>query len=174
MTPKSRVDRLVVEEAGDELLVYDLDHDEAHCLSAIAAAVWRNCDGEQDVAALAEHLPDSARGQAEIVVQALDELRDKRLLVDNDDSPLRITKRWSRRQFVVRAGAASAALSAPLVVSVSAAQAVTLCGTCGTGAGCTSGGNCGSGLTCCASTTTPVNNACKCVATSKGCAVSQC
>src|SRR4051794_40480071 len=44
--PLARKSELVVEELGDELLVYDLTRNEAHSLGALAARVWRACDGE--------------------------------------------------------------------------------------------------------------------------------
>ena len=44
--PLARSEELVIEELGDELLVYDERTQRAHCLSATAARVWRACDGK--------------------------------------------------------------------------------------------------------------------------------
>jgi hypothetical protein len=46
----------VVEELDDELLVYDLRGDHAHCLNQTAALIWRRCDGRTDRARLTAEL----------------------------------------------------------------------------------------------------------------------
>lgn len=48
--PISRQKRLVIQELPDEVLIYDLDRDKAHCLNQAAAFVWRQCDGRTTVA----------------------------------------------------------------------------------------------------------------------------
>src|SRR4051794_25272966 len=52
LRPIARSEDLVIEEVGDELLVYDLSNDGAHCLGAAAARVWRACDGKTAAASL--------------------------------------------------------------------------------------------------------------------------
>jgi DNA-binding transcriptional LysR family regulator len=52
--PRARRDGLLEETLDEELLLYDQDSHTAHCLSPIAACVWRHCDGERDVTELAE------------------------------------------------------------------------------------------------------------------------
>ena len=47
--PRARKEGLLEEAVGEELLLYDQDSHTAHCLSPIAACVWRHCDGERDV-----------------------------------------------------------------------------------------------------------------------------
>src|SRR5439155_26168802 len=49
MLPLARREALRVEELSDELMVYDVDRHKAHCLSPIAAMVWRDCDGRKTV-----------------------------------------------------------------------------------------------------------------------------
>jgi hypothetical protein len=44
--PLARSRGLKIEEVDDDLIVYDLDQQRAHTLHAIAAAVWRRCDGQ--------------------------------------------------------------------------------------------------------------------------------
>src|SRR3954451_15298927 len=171
--PKARADKLVTEQVGDELLVYDLETDEAHCLSATAALVWRHCDGATTVSTVAESLPDDdATGRLALVEQALAQLRSRRLL---DEPSLQSGNGgWSRRQFVVRVGAAGAAATgASLITSISAsAQAgcKTQCQVCGTGTNCTaSNGSCCSGLLCCPGGVGPSNCRCKCVTVAGAC-----
>ena len=48
--PLARSEGLLVEELGDETLVYDRESHEAHCLNRSAALVWRHCDGTTTVA----------------------------------------------------------------------------------------------------------------------------
>jgi hypothetical protein len=44
---------LLLEPIGDELVVYDAERKEAHCLKGLGAFVFSNCDGETDPAVLA-------------------------------------------------------------------------------------------------------------------------
>jgi hypothetical protein len=56
--PLARSRGLKIEEIDDDLIVYDLEQQRAHSLHAIAAAVWRRCDGQTPV-------EDIARAAAE-------------------------------------------------------------------------------------------------------------
>ncbi len=47
--PVARKENLVIQEMPDEVLVYDLDTNKAHCLNQTAAFVWRACDGTKSV-----------------------------------------------------------------------------------------------------------------------------
>ncbi|MDX6676285.1 MAG: hypothetical protein QOE31_337 [Solirubrobacteraceae bacterium] len=109
--PLARSQGLVIEELGDELLVYDLDVDRAHCLGATAARVWRRCDGRTRSAEIADELGLGA----DELLRALDELDRCKLLI----APAIEDGGLSRRDFglrVVKAGALAA--SVPLVVSI--------------------------------------------------------
>jgi hypothetical protein len=116
--PRARKDGLLEETVGEELLLYDRDSHTAHCLSPLAACVWRHCDGERDVTKLAE-----LTGVSEsLVADALRELREKDLLAA-EPAPMQSTlPGLSRREAIGRAaryGAAAAAGS--LIVSATAA-----------------------------------------------------
>jgi hypothetical protein len=121
--PRARSEDLVVEELGDELLVYDLTTNEAHALGAIAARVWRACDGKTDRDAVAVELGLDGT----TVTRALDELRGCRLL--DEDSEL--GPGISRRDLSVKVAKVGGAVAAtPLIVSLAAplpatAQTVT-------------------------------------------------
>ena len=54
--PIARKNGLVVQEVPDEVLVYDLDTNKAHCLNKTAAAVWQSCDGKTSVPEIAKFL----------------------------------------------------------------------------------------------------------------------
>lgn len=109
--PRARSDDLVVEELGDELLVYDLTNDRAHSLSATAARVWRACDGSttvEDLGAGHDLDPDTVR-------RSLDELGTCALL----DSGIPSNGGATRRELTLRVAKVGAvAAAAPLIVSV--------------------------------------------------------
>jgi hypothetical protein len=116
--PQARQDGLLEEMVGEELLLYDQDSHTAHCLSPIAACVWRHCDGEHDLTGLAELAGASER----LVADALDELRDKDLL-DAEPKLMQSTiPGESRREAIVRVGRYGAAAAAgSMIVSATAA-----------------------------------------------------
>src|SRR5829696_3089212 len=72
--PAARSEHLVVEELGDELLVYDLQLNRAHSLGDSAARVWRACDGKTMV----DSLCAKTDLDADTVARALSELRECR------------------------------------------------------------------------------------------------
>ena len=117
--PLARSKELVVEELGEELLVYDQRVDRAHNLSPAVARVWSRCDGSTP----AEGLSAQLGLDAETVGRALAELDSCDLLEAAGEGT-------TRREVTVRmakVGAAAAAI--PLIASVAAprpAQAVTL------------------------------------------------
>jgi len=116
--PRARQDGLLEEAVGEELLLYDRDSHTAHCLSPIAACVWRHCDGERDIAALAR----LAGASESLVADALYELREKDLL----DAEPRLMQSTipgiSRREAIGRAARYGAAATAgSLIVSAAAA-----------------------------------------------------
>jgi hypothetical protein len=139
--PLARSDALIIEELGDEVLVYDSNSDMAHCLSPDAARVWRLCDGQT----LIDSLPAQADLSAERVVAALRELERIELL---EQGPTLSADGHTRRDFglrVAKVGVAAAAV--PMIVSVAApapamAASIAFCaqfssGNCGTATGCT-------------------------------------
>jgi hypothetical protein len=142
--PLARSTDLIVEELGDEVLVYDTNADRAHSLSPDAAKVWRACDG----GASAEELSAKLGLDADTVARALDELRGCDLL---EESPTLapVNEGSTRREATVKmAKVGAAVVAAPLIVSVAAptAQAavtVAFCaqfssGNCGASSGCSS------------------------------------
>jgi hypothetical protein len=135
--PRARTEGLIVRRLDDELLVYDLEAHEAHCLNRPAAAVWDGCDGTRTVPELAELM-----GDENIVLAALAELGRRGLLAPAQTRTW--TPRLTRRQLVRRLGVA-AALSVPVITSLTAPTAAQA-------ASCTpNGGTCGGvlDLACC-------------------------
>ena len=116
--PRAREEGLLEETAGEELLLYDQDSHIAHCLSPIAARVWRLCDGELDVTELAQ----LAGASESLVADALRELREKNLLDAEPQLTQSTLPGISRREAIsrgVRYGAAATAV--PLIISATAA-----------------------------------------------------
>ncbi|HTD10293.1 MAG TPA: PqqD family protein [Solirubrobacteraceae bacterium] len=116
--PRARQNGLLEETVGEELLLYDQGSHTAHCLSPVAACVWRRCDGEHDVTELAELVGASKS----LVADALHELREKGLFVAEPEPMQDTVAGVSRREVIVRGaryGAAAAAV--PLIVSATAA-----------------------------------------------------
>ncbi len=130
--PIARRNDLVVEKLPDEVLVYDLKTDKAHCLNQTAALIWESCDGKKtvsDIAASLQHelkLPVSRQ----MVTLGLEELSSFGLLNEEATTPPKV--RLSRRRLIQNLGL-SAALALPLIVSISApaaAQAGSTTDTC--------------------------------------------
>jgi hypothetical protein len=116
--PRARRDGLLEETVGEELLLYDQESHTAHCLSPIAALVWRYCDGEHDATQLAE----LAGASESLVADALHELREKDLLVAEPELMQSTVPGESRREAIVRvARYGAAAAGASLIVSATAA-----------------------------------------------------
>jgi hypothetical protein len=122
--PKARRNQLVRKELGREMLVYDRNSDEAHCLNATAARVWAHCDGRTTVAEMARLLEDEMKTPVadEIVWFALEQLRKSHLLQGSWSTPEQV-EQMSRRVMVRRLGIA-AAVTVPLVTSIIAPTAV--------------------------------------------------
>jgi hypothetical protein len=116
--PRARQDGLLVETVGEELLLYDQSSHIAHCLSPIAACVWRHCDGERDVTELAE----LAGANESLVADALHELREKDLIAAEPALMQSTVPGISRREAIGRAARyGAAAAGASLIVSATAA-----------------------------------------------------
>ncbi|HSZ13853.1 MAG TPA: hypothetical protein VK790_07445 [Solirubrobacteraceae bacterium] len=103
---------------GEELLIYDQDRHIAHCLSPIAACVWRHCDGERDVSELAV----LAGASESLAADALRELREKDLLDAEPELMQGTGPGESRREAIVRVTRYGAAVAAgSMIVSATAA-----------------------------------------------------
>lgn len=116
--PRARHDGLLEETVGEELLLYDQESHTAHCLSPIAAYVWRHCNGEHDTTELAE----LARVSESLVAEALHNLREKDLLVAEPQLMQSTIPGESRREAIGRvARYGTAAVAGSMVVSATAA-----------------------------------------------------
>jgi len=107
-----------VREVADEVLVYDLERHEAHCLNASAAAVWRACDGSKTVAQITAELRRELDPSIDedVVWVALSDLWKQNLLQGQDEPKTR--SGLSRATLLKRAGVGAAALSLPAITSL--------------------------------------------------------
>lgn len=153
LKPKARKEQLVVEKLVGETLVYDLAADKAHCLNPAAALIWKNCDGKHGLSELAAILPsDLSRDNAGAVVRfCLQELGERKLLVDEHRKALAEVEHLTRRSLLRKIGiaAAASAVVLPSVTSIVAPRPAAA-------ASCVPpGGDCIPGVSKCCS-----NNAC--------------
>ena len=89
--PKARKEKLIVQGFKDELLIYDKERHEAHCLNRTAALVWKHCDGRTSVAEISRRLGEEIEGEAamdeRLVWYALKQFKRDHLLEERLDIP---------------------------------------------------------------------------------------
>src|SRR4051794_8797890 len=144
--PLARQTGLVVQEMPDEVLVYDLDTNKAHCLNQSAALVWKSCDGTNSIVDIMRQFESTGAGKVteDFVWLAIDQLNENGLLVNN------VAPRFqgqSRRQVLKTIGLASV-VAVPIIASLDSPQKALGSLSCV----CTSAGQC-PGQTGCPSTT---------------------
>ncbi|MFN0277752.1 MAG: PqqD family protein [Pyrinomonadaceae bacterium] len=126
--PMARQTGLVVQEMPDEVLVYDLDTNKAHCLNESAAFIWSSCDGKNSVMDIVQQFESNGRGKVteDFVWLAIDQLNENNLL-ENKVAPR--FPGHSRRQVLKTIGLASM-VAIPVIASLVApnrAYAVANC-----------------------------------------------
>lgn len=146
--PRARRARLVVEDVGDEVVVYDLVSDRAHCLNGIAARVWKRCDGETTPEAIARAVGREldADVDPEVVHCALRQLRASGLLEEGTAGKRGLSRRDLARRLALYGGLAVLVPVVSSIVAPTPAEAASPCAkaaNCGSSAGadCSSGCN---------------------------------
>lgn len=116
--PVARKDGLVIQELPDEILVYDLDSDKAHCLNQTAALVWKRCDGRTTTESIARSLTTELHAPVDekVVWLALDQLGRNDLLEQRPVPPPMLA--GLNRREMVRVLGIAAAVTVPLVTSI--------------------------------------------------------
>lgn len=114
--PKARSNDLVVQEMADEVLIYDLMTNEAHCLNKTAAFVWSRCSGDASIEDIARSIEVSFGHPvgADFVKLAVTQLNDRKLLSESGTNSLAMS---SRREAIKKIGLASA-IALPLIASI--------------------------------------------------------
>ncbi len=116
----ARQNGIVVQEMPDEVLVYDLDSNKAHCLNQSAAFVWKSCDGSNTVGDIVRQFESNGGGKVteDFVWLAIDQLNENGLL-QNEVAPR--FQGQSRRQVLKTIGLASM-VALPVIASLVAPQ----------------------------------------------------
>lgn len=146
--PSARKTGLVVQDMPDEVLVYDLNSNKAHCLNKSAAFVWKSCDGTKNVPDIVNLFASEAgeKVSEDFVWLAIDQLSENSLLEASIKADF---AGRSRRDVIKKIGMVSV-ISLPIIASLIApknALAVVSCAcvspaACGPQTGCPSTTNC--------------------------------
>lgn len=120
--PRARQHGIVVQDVLDEVLVYDQERFEAHCLNQSAGTIWRLCDGRSTPDAIAARASEQLGTTValDVVWHALYQLEEFKLL-EAGDSALSVVAPVTRRQLMTTLTRAGLAL--PLIVGVAAPAA---------------------------------------------------
>lgn len=159
--PTARQAGLVIQEMPEEVLVFDLETNKAHCLNETAAFVWKSCDGSRSAAQIAELFGrESGKNvEEEMIWLAIDQLSENNLLEQKIRADF---KNQTRREVIKKIGLA-AVIALPLVSSLVAPTAARAVACSGVVASCTNGGvTCNDGTPCSSCTTSPANPVCRC------------
>ncbi len=126
--PQVRQKGLVIQEMPNEVLVYDLDTNKAHCLNDSAAVVWRSCDGTNSVADIVRSFERSSGSKVteDFVWLAIDQLNDSGLLESGTASRF---AGQSRRDVLKKIGLASM-VALPIIASLAAPQTALAAASC--------------------------------------------
>lgn len=118
--PAARKSGLVVQEVPDEVLVFDLESNKAHCLNKTAAMVWKSCDGNTSVPEIAKFIANKTGKSAndDLVWLAIDQLAQNNLLETQVSAPM---NGQTRREVIKKIGLASM-IAIPVVASLVAPQ----------------------------------------------------
>lgn len=133
--PKFRSEGILTQDAGQELLIYDLKVNKAYCLNESLFFIYQACDGVTTF----NEIKAKYKLTNEAINLGLDELKRANLLENGANLPVYL-EGVSRREAIKRVGLASA-LAIPLITALSAPTAAqTASGQC-VGAGRTLNGN---------------------------------
>ena len=134
--PLARTNGLVVQDVPNEVLVFDMETNEAHCLNETAAMVWKYCDGKTSVPQIAEILGENKGSGVndDLVWLAIDQLNEHKLL---EKEVMTKFAGQSRREVLRKIGLASM-IALPIIASMAAPRSVLAAVSCA----CTTPGDC--------------------------------
>ena len=126
--PIARKTGIVIQEVPEEVLVYDLDTNKAHCLNQTAALIWKSCDGNRSITDIARHVESLAGSSVsdDFVWLAIDQLNENNLLEQE------ITANFnglSRRDVIKKIGL-STMIAVPVIGSLVAPKSAMAAASC--------------------------------------------
>jgi len=132
--PIARKDGLVIQEMPDEVLVFDMETNKAHCLNETAAFVWKACDGKNSVTEISKLFGNQSGKPVDenLVWLAIDQLNENNLLEEKIQANF---NGQSRREVIKKIGLA-AVIALPIVSSLVAPTAAFAVACSGTVANC--------------------------------------
>jgi hypothetical protein len=144
LVPRMRTKEVVVQELGDEVLVYDRLCHRAYCLNRTAATIWKLCDGKTTLAKMAELMTKKFDTPVadDVIWFGLGQLQKARLVDEQSVAPSSSPfAAMSRREAMRRVGLAAAVLL-PVVTSIIAPKAAQAASCTPNGEACHGNGNC--------------------------------
>ena len=126
--PAARQTGLIIQETGDELLVYDSETNQANCLNPTAAFVWKNCDGNKSASEIAELFQKrfGTKVDDDFVWLAIDQLGQNDLL----EKQLEIVNGGMSRREVIKKIGLTAMVALPVVAALTAPTSVLAATSC--------------------------------------------
>jgi hypothetical protein len=113
--PLARTKDLVLQDLGNEILIYDLKINKAYCLNETSAIIFQNCDGKTSF----DELSAKANLTDEVIFYALDQLQKDNLI---EGEEILFFKGLTRREVIRRVGLASV-IALPVVAGIIAPTA---------------------------------------------------
>ncbi|MBX7173885.1 MAG: PqqD family protein [Pyrinomonadaceae bacterium] len=116
--PINRQSNIVIQELENEILIYDLNRNEAFCLNETAGIIWQLCDGTKTVAEISQAVGKkfNANVSEGFVWLALEQLK-KDKLIESQVAPPTEFAGMNRREIVRKIGFASM-VALPVVASL--------------------------------------------------------
>ncbi len=115
--PQARTKEILIQEVGNEYLVYDLDTNVAFCLNATSAEIWKRCDGTSTVQEVAKSLGKqmNVKLDEDFIWFAIDDFEKNNLLAEKTNRPTNFNN-VSRRNILFKYSIP--VLMLPLVASI--------------------------------------------------------
>ena len=122
--PKAKLNEIVVQDFGDEILIYDLRTNKTFVLNTTSSMVWQYCDGKNSVADIAGKMTLELKEfvSEELVWLTLEKFK-KEELIEADKNLIPPFERSSRREVIRRVGMTSL-VALPIIASLVAPSSV--------------------------------------------------
>jgi len=155
--PVAKKENIVIQELNDEVLIYDLNLNQAFCLNETSSIIWQMCDGTKNVAEISQAVSRKFNSTVSegFIWLALEQLK-KENLVESEVAPPAEFAGMSRREIIRKVGFASM-VALPVVASmiaptaINAQSGICMClspGDCITQSSCPNPNNCNGAMEC--------------------------